>query len=72
MIKKTIIATFKNGNYQGVYDWSGGIPLTAGEEVTVLHNSEELVYRLTNKKTTLEDTGEDQAVKTEYYLEPVV
>lgn len=69
MIKKTTTATFKNGDYQGVYDWSGGIPLTVGETVTVMRNSQKHIYKLTNKETTLEDFGEDQDVKTEYYLE---
>lgn len=63
------MATFKDGNYKGVYDWSGGIPLTVGELVTVVQKQEKYVYRLTDKKTTLEDSGEHQNVKTEYYLE---
>lgn len=69
MIKKTTTATFKDGNYKGVYDWSGGIPLSVGEKVKVLHNGIELTYKLTAKETTLEDHGEDQSVKTEYFLE---
>jgi len=69
MIKKTTTATFKDGAYKGIYDWSGGIPLTAGEVITVLHNSQKLVYKLTGKKTTLEDSGQDQNVRTEYFLE---
>ena len=69
MIKKTTTATFTDGNYKGVYDWSGGIPLTVGEIITVIHNAQKLVYKLTNKETTLEDFGEDQNVKTEYFLE---
>lgn len=69
MIKKKTIATFKNGGYEGVYDWSGGIPLAAGKVITVLHNSQKLVYRLTRKETTLEDSGENQNVTTQYFLE---
>ena len=68
MIKKVTTATFQDGGYKGVYDWSGGIPLTIGEIVTVVKDSQHFAYRLIDKKTTLEDFGEDQKVKTEYYL----
>ncbi len=69
MIKKTTIATFKNGAYKGVYDWSGGIPLSVGEIVAVVRNSQKFLYKLIDKQTTLEDLGDDQNVTTEYYLE---
>jgi hypothetical protein len=69
MIRKTTSAAFKDGDYKGVYDWSGGIPLAVGETVTVIRNSHKYVYKLAGKETTLEDFGEDQSVKTEYYLE---
>jgi hypothetical protein len=71
MIKKTTIATFKDGDYKGVYDWSGGIPLAVDEIITVVYNSRKLTYKLTEKETTLEDFGEDQSVKTEYSFELV-
>lgn len=71
MIKKSTTATFKGGEYQGIYDWQGGIPLTVGETITVIHNSKRLTYLLFDKKTILEDLGEDQNVRTEYFLSVV-
>lgn len=69
MIKKTTIATFRDGDYFGEYDWSGGIPLSLGEIITVIHNKREILYKLADKKTKLEDLGEDQKVTIEYFLE---
>ncbi len=69
MIKKTTIATFKDGDYAGEYDWSGGIPLSVSETVYVKRKGQELIYKLVDKKTTLEDLGDDQIVRTEYFLE---
>lgn len=68
MIKKTTIATFRDGGYKGVYDWSGGIPLAVGETVTIIQNNQTLVYRVEDKQTRIEDGGEDQVVTIEYYL----
>lgn len=69
MIKKTTVATFKDGDYAGEYDWSGGIPLSVNETISVKRKNLELIYTLIDKKTTLEDLGDDQIVKTEYFLE---
>jgi hypothetical protein len=69
MIKKTTIATFRNGEYKGEYDWTGGIPLSNDELITVAVNGNEYVYRLTQKETRLDDNGEDQDVQTKYYFE---
>jgi len=69
MIKKATTAIFQDGNYKGTYDWSGGIPLTIGEVITVIYNSKHLAYKLIDKKTILEDFGKDQNVKIEYYFE---
>lgn len=69
MIKKTTVATFKDGDYAGEYDWSGGIPLSVNETISVKRKDLELIYTLIDKKTTLEDLGDDQIVKTEYFLE---
>jgi len=67
MIKKATIATFNDGDYAGEYDWTGGIPLTVGEEIIiVLDNHQKLAYILSDKKTTLTDNGQDQEVVTEY------
>jgi hypothetical protein len=50
MIKKTTIATFKNGDYAGQYDWRGGIPLTVGETISITQpNAARLEYKLVDK-----------------------
>lgn len=67
MIKKVTLATFNNGDYAGVYDWTGGIPLTVGEEITIVLKSHKiLTYILNGKQTTLTDDGQDQKVVTKY------
>ncbi len=67
MIKKTTTATFDDGDYAGEYDWQGGIPLSVGEIITVVHGqSGELVYELVTKFTSLHDTDGVQLVKTNY------
>jgi hypothetical protein len=68
MIKKTTTATFQDGDYKGVYDWSGGIPLAVGEIITIARNSKSLIYKCIDKKIMLEDLGENQNVRIEYYL----
>lgn len=70
MIKKTTIATFKDGAYAGEYDWQGGIPLSVGETITVaVAGAAKLEYLLTGKDTSLEDDGRDQLVTTRYEFE---
>jgi len=69
MIKKTTTATFKDGNYAGEYDWQGGIPLSVGEIIKVTVNGEEMTYKLTEKTTSLDVTGQDQFVITNYSFE---
>lgn len=68
MIKKTTLATFNDGEYAGQYDWSGGIPLSVGEEITVKVAGSMLVYVVTDKKTVLSDDGTDQDVSTNYFF----
>jgi hypothetical protein len=70
MIKKTTTATFKDGQYAGEYDWQGGIPLSVGETITVtVAGTEKLDYTLVAKKTTLDDSGQDQTVTISYTFE---
>jgi len=70
MIKKTTIATFKDGSYAGEYDWQGGIPLSVDETITVtVGKTEKLSYRLVDKETSLADDGQDQVVTTSYSFE---
>lgn len=69
MISKTTVATFTDGGYKGIYDWSGGIPLALGETMTVIKDNEKLVYVVVRKNTTLEGLGTDQSVITEYNLD---
>jgi len=66
MIKKATIATFNDGDYAGDYDWTGGIPLSVGEVITIVTNGHELIYVLVTKQTTLIDDGKDQEVVTTY------
>ncbi len=69
MIKKVTIATFNDGDYAGDYDWTGGIPLTVNEEITiVLDGNKKLVYVLNDKQTTLTDNGKDQEVTIKYFF----
>src|SRR3990167_8920973 len=53
MIKKTTLATFKDGTYKGEYDWTGGIPLSQGELITIVVGQSELQYKLVSKTTRL-------------------
>jgi len=69
MIKKSTLATFNNGDYVGEYDWSGGIPLSVGEEITVTVKDKKLVYIVSDKQTQLSDDGQDQYVTTNYYFD---
>jgi len=69
MIKKTTLATFKDGTYKGEYDWTGGIPLSQGELITIVVGQSELQYKLVSKTTRLVDDGTDQNVETRYYFE---
>ncbi len=68
MIKKNTLAVFKDGDYKGEYDWTGGIPLTKDELVIVTKDGSEMVYKLVNKTTHLTDSGEDQDVQIKYYF----
>lgn len=72
MIKKTTTATFKDGSYAGEYDWQGGIPLSSGESIEVTLNDEKIIYRLVDKRTSLEVSGDDQVVNTSYLFEQSV
>ena len=69
MIKKTTLATFKDGKYVGEYDWQGGIPLSVGETVNVSLDGEKLVYKLIDKSTDLIVGDDEQIVETRYYFE---
>lgn len=68
MIKKTTQAKFLDGDYQGEYDWKGGIPLSEGEIISIhLANPERnLQYELVKKSMDLFEGGEDQEVKVIY------
>lgn len=70
MIKKTTIAVFRNGDYAGEYDWTGGIPLSVNEEITVLIGTDKkMKYKLVDKHTTLVDNADDQEVIINYFFE---
>jgi hypothetical protein len=69
MIKKTTIATFRDGDYAGEYDWQGGIPLSVNEIVDVSLNAKQLRYKLVDKATSLTVTDDEQLVVTHYWFE---
>lgn len=69
MIKKTTIASFKDGDYKGRYDWQGGIPLTVGEIIEVELKKRKLTYTLTNKTTKLIVDNGEQLVTVNYQFE---
>jgi len=69
MIKKNTKAVFLDGDYQGEYDWKGGIPLSVGETMTVKIDGKELQYKLVQKKVTCDAKGEDQIVDVLYSFE---
>lgn len=71
MIKKNTKVVFRNGDFQGEYDWKGGIPLSVGEEMSVEVNGKNLVYKLSEKKVTCKSDGEDQVVDVFYALDLV-
>lgn len=72
MIKKTTIATFKDGDYAGEYDWQGGIPLSIGEVMDVSLNDVQLRYKLVDKTTKLTVKNDEQLVVTHYWFELTV
>lgn len=72
MIKKTTIATFKDGEYAGEYDWQGGIPLSVGERITVSLDGQQLSYKLVDKTTDLTVGDDEQLVVTHYWLKLTV
>jgi len=69
MIKKTTTATFRDGAYQGTYDWEGGIPLSRGEVIKVTIDASQLAYRLVKKDVALEVDGQSQSVAITYEFE---
>jgi hypothetical protein len=72
MIKKTTRAVFSDGAYQGKYDWNGGIPLSKGEEITItLADGSDVLYKVSDKLTTLHTGSDDQSVSITYYLDTV-
>lgn len=47
VIKKTTTAIFRDGAYQGDYDWQRGIPLSETEVIAVeLHDGHKLRYEV--------------------------
>jgi hypothetical protein len=69
MIKKTTVATFRDGGYAGEYDWQGGIPLSIGEKIDISTGGTIIHYKLVNKSTTLEVLADEQIVTTRYWFE---
>lgn len=70
MIKKTTKAIFRDGSYEGEYDWAGGIPLSEREIVTVTtSNNKQIDYTLVKKTVNLKDEGENQFVHVEYVFD---
>ncbi|MFH1561747.1 MAG: hypothetical protein ABID04_04205 [Patescibacteria group bacterium] len=66
MIKKNTKAIFLDGDYQGEYDWQGGIPLSEGETMSVKINGKLLRYQLIKKEISCDAEGEDQIVDVLY------
>jgi len=66
------MATFNDGNYQGQYDWQGGIPLSVGETLRVTLEGKSLTYKLVNKETSLVVQGDEQLVTTSYFFDIAV
>lgn len=69
MIKKTTVATFRDGSYAGEYDWQGGIPLSIGEIIEVNNQGVTIHYKLVDKSTLLDAGTEEQIVTTRYWFE---
>jgi hypothetical protein len=69
MIRKNTKATFLNGDFQGEYDWQGGIPLSEGETMSVKINGKTLEYKLTKKEISCDAETEDQIVDVNYTFE---
>ena len=69
MIKKNTRAIFADGDFQGDYDWQGGIPLSEGEIMTVKINAKSLEYKLIKKEITCDAEKEDQVVNIVYNFE---
>jgi hypothetical protein len=72
MIKKTTLATFRDGDYAGEYDWQGGIPLTIGETIDIKTEITMTTYKLVDKSTTLEASHDEQLVTTKYWFERIL
>jgi hypothetical protein len=66
MIKKNTKAIFLEGDFEGEYDWKGGIPLSEGEEMSVKVNGKRLEYKLTSKEVVCDAEQADQVVEVVY------
>ena len=71
MIKKNTKAIFLDGDFQGEYDWQGGIPLSEGEVMQVQLNGKMLNYRVTKKETVCIAEEVDQTINIVYTLESI-
>ena len=66
MIKKNTKVIFLDGDYEGEYDWKGGIPLSEGEIMSVKINGKILQYKLNKKEVSCDAESEDQTVNVVY------
>lgn len=62
MIKKNTKAIFLDGEFEGEYDWKGGIPLSEGEIITVKIKGRTFRYRLKEKKVSCDIEIQSQTI----------
>jgi hypothetical protein len=64
-IKKNTKFIFED-NPEKSGDFIGGLPLSVGEEITIIEHGETITYFITDKKITANLDGEDEMVDVTY------